>query len=130
MAKAPSCASESLLDTLTEIDGGLFLSDAAEKLAEVTKACMDRRCKGALTITIALKPKKGACLEVVARATAKMPEQEAYGALLFGTADGRLQRRDPRQPELPGIAEAAEAESKGKKPALRIIHAADDEASA
>jgi hypothetical protein len=109
--------SDAFLDTLTEIDGGLFLQEIGDKLAEVVKACSQRGKKGGLQISLGLKPNSRGQVEVVARVESALPKSDSFGAIFFGTEQGLLQRRDPRQPELPGIDE--EAPPTGKK--LRVL---------
>jgi hypothetical protein len=125
---------EALLDTLTEIDGGIFLTEAGDALSKLVKTCMERGAKGGMAITIGLKPNSRGQIEVIAGFETKTPKPEKFTSILFGTEHGLLQRRDPRQPELPGLAEEAEpapaaaesapAQRAGRMPRLTVVGAA------
>jgi len=43
----------------------------------------------------------------------RMPKGDKFAAIFFGTEDGRLQRRDPRQPDLPGWERSSGEEAGG-----------------
>jgi hypothetical protein len=110
--------SEALLDTLTEIDGGIFITEAGAALTKLVKTCMERGSKGGMSITIGLKPNSRGQIEVIAGFETKLPKPEKFTSILFGTEQGLLQRRDPRQPELPGLAdEPAPAPADSEPPA-------------
>ncbi len=99
---------EAFLQALREIDGGLFLAEVADKHAEAVRVCRERNKKSGVAISLGLKPNKYGQAEVVARVEIALPKSDTFGAIFYMTEDGRLVRRDPRQPELPGIEERDE----------------------
>ena len=98
---------------LSGLRRGSFLEDAAEELEEVLAAVRESGKKGELTIRIAFKPlTSGGALEITDTIAAKRPAPDVGTTLMYFTSEGGLSRRDPRQPELPGIVESGrEAET-------------------
>lgn len=90
-----------LLVALFNMDAGAALEEAGEELRRVTKAVDKFETKGALTLTVHVKPFKGTCnaLVLVPEIKAKVPKAEQPQSIFFPTDDGGLARNDPRQKE-------------------------------
>jgi hypothetical protein len=89
---------------LHEHRGGALHSELGEKLAELSVACLDNEKGGTLTVTIKVKPAKvDGALIFEDEVKVKVPEPDRGGAIWFPDSNGNLSRRDPRQPELPGV---------------------------
>jgi hypothetical protein len=101
---------EAFIEALEKVDDGLFLNEIGDKLAAVVTACLARGKKGGIQISLGLKPGSKGRLEMVARVDSALPKSDNYGASFYGTEDGHLSRRDPRQPELPGLDPRGEEE--------------------
>ncbi len=96
---------------LQEQRGGALHGELGEAIAEVSRAVLDHEKPGSVTLTIKFKPSKvdGALL-IEDDIKAKVPEPERGAALWFPDQHGNLSRRDPRQPELPGVRAVTRAE--------------------
>ncbi|WP_337878411.1 hypothetical protein [Caldimonas sp.] len=97
-------------DTLRDVRGGQVIDDLAEQMQELVRAVEATGKAGTLTLTLEVKPFKGAAeAAVVVKDTIKLklPKHESAGTVLFATVDGNLQRNHPAQDELPGITLAA-----------------------
>lgn len=86
-------------ETLSRLQGGLFIDECAEKLAEAVRAVDETGKAGKLTITLDLKKSSGA-IEVLAAVTNKTPQVKADSDLLWPTVDGNLVVDNPRQAKL------------------------------
>lgn len=111
---------EAFIATLETIDSGFFIEDAADVFCELVKTCKARGVKGGFTLTIGLKPNARGEMETVCGADSTLPKREKFTSILFATEQGLLQRRDPRQPELPLQGLEAPGRSIG---AMRIVEA-------
>lgn len=90
---------DAFLDALREVDEGQFLQEIADKHAESVRVCRGRNKKTGIQISMGLKPNQYGQVELVGRVEIALPKSESFGAIFYTTEDGRLQRRDPRQPE-------------------------------
>lgn len=92
-------------DTLREIRRGAILDDCADELAKCVRAVEETGKPATLTIQLTLKPasKAQGAYVVSDKVRAKLPELPTGETILFGTPEGNLQARDPRQPELPEL---------------------------
>lgn len=98
--------SETIVTVLSRADRGQLLDDANDMLAEITKAVRDTGGKGKLTLTIEVKTiKDTGALEVAVNAKRDLPLPARSSELYFADEDGRVSRKDPRQPDLPGTDE-------------------------
>ena len=90
-----------LLDTLHHINGGTFLAEAAEQLADLVKAVDASGKAGTLTLKISVRKASSMAMAVRGDITAKLPPESPLEALLFPTPEGNLLTEDPRQSKLP-----------------------------
>lgn len=90
-----------ILETLHCINGGTFLIDAAEQLAELVKAVDSTGKGGTLTIKIAVRKASSQAMAVRGDITVKLPPEQPLEALMFPTPEGNLLTDDPRQSKLP-----------------------------
>lgn len=88
-----------ITDTLRILQGGLFLDDCSEKLAEAVKAVDETGKAGKVTITLDLK-KSGGALAISAKVTNKAPEAKPDEDLLWPTIEGNLSLDNPNQRKL------------------------------
>ncbi len=90
-----------LTDTLGEINGGQFLGELTDEMYAIIKAVQDTRKAGKLTVTLNIKPTSKDTVSVAADFSSKKPEEGRPETTFFIAADGSLQRKDPKQPDLP-----------------------------
>jgi hypothetical protein len=88
-----------ITDTLRLLQGGLFLDQCSEQLAELVKGVDETGKAGKLTITLDLKKSSGA-IEILAKVTNKTPELKPDGDLLWPTVEGNLSLNNPNQRSL------------------------------
>ena len=88
-----------ITETLRLLDGGVFLEDCAEKLAEAVKAVDETGKAGKVTITIDLK-KSGGAIAVTGKVTNTAPEGPPDTTLLWATVEGNLVLDNPAQRKL------------------------------
>lgn len=89
-------------DTLREIRRGEILDDAAALLNKAVKAVDETGKPAKLTIELTIKPaaKIPGTYVISDKVRAKLPELPVGETILFGTPEGNLQARDPRQVEI------------------------------
>lgn len=92
-------AIRSITDTLRLLQGGLFLDQCSEQLAELVKGVDETGKAGKLTITLDLKKSSGA-IEITAKVTNKTPEPKPDTDLLWPTVEGNLSLQNPHQRNL------------------------------
>jgi hypothetical protein len=90
-------------DTLAALRYGTLSDELNSKLRELVGACSATGRKGALALTITLKPGKGGQIEVADELKVTLPKEEKGTTLLFATPENALQRDDPRQLTLEGL---------------------------
>lgn len=88
-----------ITDTLRMLQGGLFLDECSDKLAEIVKGVDETGKAGKLTITLDIK-KVGAAISVLAKVTDKTPEEPADADLFYPTVEGNLSVDNPNQRKL------------------------------
>lgn len=88
-----------ITDTLRLLQGGAFLFDCSDKLAEVVKGVDETGKAGKLTITIDVK-KAGGAVSLLAKVTDKTPEEQADPDLFWPTVEGNLSLQNPNQRSL------------------------------
>lgn len=94
---------ETVVTVLGRADHGQLLDDANDLLSQITKAVKETGGKGKLTISIEVRTvKKTDALELSANVKADLPLPTRSSELYFSNEDGRVSRKDPRQPDLPG----------------------------
>lgn len=88
-----------ITDTLRLLQGGAFLDDCSDKLAEAVKSVDETGKAGKLTITLDLK-KSGGAIAIEAKVTNKVPEAKADADLMWPTVEGNLSLENPNQRKL------------------------------
>jgi hypothetical protein len=88
--------------TLNQLRNGKTQEQLSEKLNEVIQACRDTGQKGAVQLTIIVRPDKGDSGQYFLRPEikTKKPEFAPSDTLFWGTPEGNLQRTDPAQGNL------------------------------
>lgn len=91
--------------TLQEIDKGRLHAELTDALIEVVSQVMQAGKAGKLTLTLSIKPahKRANMVVIEPSVGKKLPEPDRTPSLFYATDDGGLSRRDPNQPELPGV---------------------------
>ncbi len=100
-----------ILETLHHLEGGTFLCDAADKLAEIVKQVDATGKSGKLTLTIDVRKAMSTALALKGKITVKLPPETPVEALMFPTPEGNLLTEDPRQGKLPLAAAPIHAEA-------------------
>lgn len=92
-----------LIFSLSHLDAGGVLKEAGEELARVACAVRDLRENGHVTLKIKVRAMKGAAEALLfePEVTAKAPKTPPEPGIFFSADDGKIQRNDPRQRELP-----------------------------
>lgn len=90
-----------LLETLHHVNGGTFLIDGAEQLAELVKAVDATGKAGTLTIQIVVRKASSQAMAIRGKITTKLPPSSPLESLMFPTPEGNLLTEDPRQAKLP-----------------------------
>lgn len=88
-----------ITDTLRLLQGGLFLDQCSEMLAEAVKAVDETGKAGKVTITLDLT-KSGGAMAIAAKVTNKAPEKKPDADLLWPTVEGNLSLDNPNQRKL------------------------------
>lgn len=83
--------------TLTALRFGSLHEELTEALGELTAQCVNTGKAGELHLTLKLKPGKAGQVEVIDDIKVKAPKPERGSSIMFSTAEGNLQREDPRQ---------------------------------
>lgn len=97
---------QGFLQFLSEIRGGRAADQAFKALQEVRDRVSETGKPGVFVLTLTIKPAtKGNKLThaIIDRITTKLPVGEVEESLAFVDENGLYTRRDPRQPEIPGI---------------------------
>lgn len=94
-----------LLETLHHLEGGTFLHEAADQLADIVKAVDTSGKPGKLTLTITVRKAMASALAIKGKIAVSLPPETPLEALMFPTPEGNLLTEDPRQGKLP-LAEA------------------------
>lgn len=92
--------SRSIVDTLRHLEGGVFLDEASDALAEVVKAVDATGKNGKITLTIDVRRATAGAMAVRGAFTVKKPAEPPLEALLFPTPEGNLLTEDPSQKKL------------------------------
>lgn len=88
-----------ITDTLRLLQGGLFLDQCSELMAELVKSVDETGKAGKLTITLDFK-KSGGAMAITAKVTNKTPEKAPDADLLWPTVEGNLSLDNPNQRKL------------------------------
>lgn len=91
---------------LRDINQGYFVDDVTEKLTEVIAGVTRTGKPGSLTVTLKFMPRgsDNQQVEVIPSIKGVVPELERQISIFYANRDYGLQRNDPNQPGLPGIA--------------------------
>jgi len=90
-----------ILETLSHLQGGILLEDAADKMAELVSAVDITGKAGKLTIEITLRKATGNTMAATGKVKLTKPKEPELETLLFPTPEGNLLTEDPRQQKLP-----------------------------
>lgn len=88
-----------IIDTLRLLQGGTFLEECSDKLAEIVKGVDETGKAGKLTITLDIK-KVGATVGVTAKVSDKTPEEAPDPDYFYPTVEGNLSLNNPNQRSL------------------------------
>ncbi len=80
---------------------GGCLDELGQALRDVTDAALLTGNPGVITLKIMIDPTKSGAVECYDDITIKMPKSEKVGSLFFVGQDGKLQRNNPAQLEMP-----------------------------
>lgn len=99
---------QSVIPIIRDADRGRVLSDMQEAIDSIVDGIEANRGVGVgkVTLTLTIKSKSEGTYTISADVKAKMPEPSRADMIMFLGDDGELQRRDPRQPDLPGVTAA------------------------
>lgn len=89
-----------ITDTLRLLDGGAFLDQASQQLADTVKAVEQTGKAGKLTITLDLKTVSGGAISITPKVKAGIPEPKPDSTLLWATVEGNLSVENPHQQKL------------------------------
>lgn len=90
-----------ITDVIGELNNGDFIGDLTDELYALIKAVSETRKAGKLTITMNVKPTGRDTVSVAADFSSKKPEDGRPETTFFIGKDFSLQRKDPKQPDLP-----------------------------
>jgi hypothetical protein len=91
-------------DWLAEFGHGALDDELAAALSEVSEQVQLQGKKGTITLKLTVSQHKAGALVVDADVDAKPPKGPGRSAIFFFDPEsGELSRRDPRQPQIPGV---------------------------
>ena len=105
-----TATAQDVLDLLVGLRQGAALEEYAESVSELLEAVRKTGKGGSIQFTLKVAPISAAdsvTLTIDDALTLKAPKLPAGSTVMYRTEDGRLSRRDPRQPELPGLREVS-----------------------
>ena len=86
-----------ITETLRNLQGGSFLDDASEQLAELVRAVSATGKAGKITMEITVKKMSTSATGVIGKIKLSKPYEAPDATLMFPTEDGDLLTEDPRQ---------------------------------
>jgi len=90
--------------TLGAIRFGELEEELTKQVKQLVQAVQETGRVGTLNLSLKLRPgKNGGPMEIIDDYKVGMPKPEKGSTLMYPTAEGHLQRQDPRQGELDGI---------------------------
>lgn len=101
---------ESVIETLGALRQGAAASELDGELTRVVSAVRATAKAGKLQLTLTVKPAANGdttTLVVLDDVKVTLPKVDRGGTIFYATPGDKLSRRDPRQPELGGLREAA-----------------------
>jgi len=103
-ARTRNFASEAV-ELLAQQRSGTLLAEIGEGASEIARLIRERgRGSGKVVLTLDIRPATkggGKALSIAATVKVTTPKAEVEETLMYVGEDGKLSRRDPRQPELP-----------------------------
>lgn len=96
----------SIIPMIRDVDRGNVLATMQEGVDKIVEAIEANRGagKGKITLTLDIQSKSEGAYTVDAKVNIKVPEPARQAMAMFlDEASGELMRRDPRQPDLPGV---------------------------
>lgn len=99
----PTVVQRTFASTIESLRYGSAGDELDTALRQLVQQCKDTGRAGELKLTIKVRPSKGGPFEIADDITLKLPKPEKTTSLMYATADGHLQRSDPRQADLPGL---------------------------
>lgn len=93
--------SNSFVVAMSQMEYGNLIPDASEQLSKLVSKVMTVRRKGKFVLSIDVIPGKGDSGQIKIETEIKVtnPKAEKGESIFFGTAQGQLLRKDPRQKE-------------------------------
>lgn len=93
--------------TITEVlmnlrEGG-SVEELAHEIRNAVRATRETGKKSSVTLKIDIAPNGREAVTITDTVVAKLPKPDAVSTMFYATEDDGLSRRDPRQPEIPGI---------------------------
>ncbi len=113
MTEQPSTTpNNAFLDALSELRGGDVLADLHQALQQLVGDVRSLAKPGTLSLTLKVALAKGSTTTLILldKIDLKTPEPDKEATFLYADDNNRLSRRDPRQPQLGGLAQPPTAE--------------------
>lgn len=89
-----------IVDSLRHLQGGTFLDEASDRLAELVSAVDNTGKAGKITLEISVKKLSKGAMAVVGKISLCAPQEAPESTLMFPTPEGNLLTEDPRQQKL------------------------------
>lgn len=104
--RIPTVPVRPIVDTLREIRDGAFLEELGLELNDLVSQVRKTDKKGEITIKLSIDPVNGDAARgvTVSDDIKSKPPKLLRATLFFTTPESNLSRRDPRQPDLPGMS--------------------------
>jgi hypothetical protein len=102
-------SNQNIIPLIRDADRGRLVGDMQDAVDKIVKAIEDNRGAGTgkLTLTLTIKSKSEGTYTITPALTTKIPEAPRADMITFlDEPSGELIRRDPRQPDLPGVTTA------------------------
>lgn len=90
-------------EVLREVGEGHLNVDLSEAFYDLLRKVQATGRAGALTLTLNVKPSGAGRVEIVDSVKTKLPEFDRPKTAFFIDRNGNASRRDPNQPEIPGV---------------------------
>jgi len=90
-------------DILAELGEGSTESELSEAMWDLVQRVQDTGKAGSVTLTIAVSPNGAGRIEIKDEVKLKLPEFARPTTAFFVASQGNLSRRNPDQPEIPGV---------------------------
>lgn len=89
-----------IADSLRHLQGGTFLDEASDQLAELVSAVDATGKAGKITLEISVKKMSKGAMGVIGKIKLSKPIEAPDATLMFATPEGALLTEDPRQQKL------------------------------